>query len=40
MKRDHPDYAEQWDQVFDYFSEAWPFVLENLKKRFDEGPRW
>ena len=28
----------QWDQTYDYFNNAWPRVLANLKKRFDEGP--
>ncbi len=40
MKAAHPDHADEWDQVYEYFSAAWPRVLENLKKRFDEGPRW
>ena len=28
----------EWDKTFDYFSKAWPYVLGNLKKRFDTGP--
>jgi len=28
----------EWDKAFDYFSKAWPNVLKNLKKRFDDGP--
>lgn len=40
MKAAHGDYVDEWQQVFEYFSGAWPFVLDNLKKRFDEGPRW
>lgn len=30
--------GDEWDKAFDYFSKAWPNVLKNLKKRFDEGP--
>ena len=40
MKTAHPDHADEWDQVYEYFSAAWPRVLDNLKKRFDDGPRW
>ena len=40
MKTAHPSHADEWDQVYEYFSKAWPYVLDNLKKRFDEGPRW
>ena len=40
MKTAHPAHADEWDQVYEYFSKAWPYVLDNLKKRFDEGPRW
>ena len=40
MKSAHPNHADEWDQVYDYFAKAWPYVLENLKKRFDDGPRW
>lgn len=29
----------EWDKAYDYFAKAWPSVLANLKKRFDEGPR-
>ncbi|MBL8519431.1 MAG: SRPBCC domain-containing protein [Betaproteobacteria bacterium] len=28
----------EWDKAYDYFSKAWPFVLANLKKRFEAGP--
>ncbi len=28
----------EWDKAFDYFGKAWPKVLANLKKRFDDGP--
>jgi uncharacterized protein YndB with AHSA1/START domain len=28
----------EWDKAFDYFTKAWPSVLKNLKKRFDDGP--
>ena len=28
----------EWDKAFDYFAKAWPNVLKNLKKRFDDGP--
>ena len=27
-----------WDKAYDYFVKAWPGVLKNLKKRFDDGP--
>jgi uncharacterized protein YndB with AHSA1/START domain len=30
----HPDDREEWGQVREYFSKAWPFVLENLRKHF------
>lgn len=30
--------GEDWDQVYDYFDKAWQRVLDNFKKRFDEGP--
>jgi uncharacterized protein YndB with AHSA1/START domain len=29
----------QWDQTYAYFDKAWPSVLENLRKRFETGPR-
>ena len=29
----------QWDQAYAYFDGAWGRVLENLQKRFVEGPR-
>jgi uncharacterized protein YndB with AHSA1/START domain/uncharacterized protein YciI len=32
--------GEKWDEVFAYFSKAWPHVLENLRKRFESGPLW
>lgn len=28
----------EWDKAYDYFSKAWPYVLGNLKKRFEQGP--
>jgi len=28
----------EWDKAFDYFSKAWPKVLEQLKQRFVSGP--
>jgi uncharacterized protein YndB with AHSA1/START domain len=28
----------EWDKAYDYFAKAWPNVLKNLKKRFDDGP--
>ena len=28
----------EWDKAYDYFVRAWPSVLKNLKKRFDDGP--
>ena len=40
MKAKHPDHADEWDKVCKYFGKAWPYVLGNLKRRFDEGPRW
>ena len=27
-----------WDKVFDYFERAWSHVLNNLQKRFEDGP--
>ena len=30
--------GEDWDRLYDYFDRAWSYVLDNLKKRFDEGP--
>jgi uncharacterized protein YndB with AHSA1/START domain len=35
-----PDHAGEWDAVQEYFSKAWPYVLNNLKRRFEDGPRW
>jgi hypothetical protein len=29
----------EWDKAYQYFDKAWSFVLQNLKKRFEEGPR-
>jgi len=29
----------EWDKAFLYFSKAWPVVLKNLARRFEEGPR-
>jgi uncharacterized protein YndB with AHSA1/START domain len=28
----------EWGKAYDYFAKAWPNVLKNLKKRFDDGP--
>lgn len=28
----------EWGKAHDYFAKAWPNVLKNLKKRFDDGP--
>ena len=28
----------EWDKAYDYFTMAWPNVMKNLKKRFDDGP--
>ncbi len=30
--------GEQWDKVFDYFTEAWDIVLGRLQYRFSAGP--
>ena len=30
----------QWDEAYDYFDQAWPAVLGNLRERFKSGPRW
>ena len=30
--------GEQWDKVYDYFSEAWEVVLARLVYRFSHGP--
>lgn len=40
MKSQFPDHASEWDQVRDYFADAWPRVLDHLKQRFEQGPRW
>lgn len=37
MRAAHPAHADEWVEVHHYFTRAWPFVLENLRKRFDEG---
>ncbi|MBC7617777.1 MAG: SRPBCC domain-containing protein [Candidatus Saccharibacteria bacterium] len=29
----------EWEQAFDYFDRSWGTVLDNLKRRFDTGPR-
>ncbi|MET0918892.1 MAG: SRPBCC domain-containing protein, partial [Burkholderiales bacterium] len=29
----------EWDQAYAYFDRAWVGVLNNLEKRFDQGPR-
>lgn len=28
----------EWDRAYDYFGKAWPNVLKNLQKRFNNGP--
>jgi len=28
----------EWDKAYDYFNKAWPNVMKNLKKRFEDGP--
>ena len=28
----------EWDKAYDYFGKAWPNVMKNLKKRFEDGP--
>jgi uncharacterized protein YndB with AHSA1/START domain/uncharacterized protein YciI len=33
----YPD-RDDWGKVRDYFSKAWPGVMDNLKRRFDSGP--
>ncbi|MBN1213774.1 MAG: SRPBCC domain-containing protein [candidate division Zixibacteria bacterium] len=30
--------GDRWREVYDYFDSAWGYVLDNLKKRFVEGP--
>ncbi len=30
--------GDEWDKAHGYFVKAWPAVLKNLKKRFDDGP--
>jgi uncharacterized protein YndB with AHSA1/START domain len=29
----------EWDKTYNYFDKAWSFVLANLGKRFEQGPR-
>jgi uncharacterized protein YndB with AHSA1/START domain len=29
----------EWDKAYSYFDRAWGNVLDNLKKRFDQGPQ-
>jgi uncharacterized protein YndB with AHSA1/START domain/uncharacterized protein YciI len=31
--------GEHWDQVFGYFTRAWPNVLKHLEQRFVSGPK-
>jgi len=33
------DLGRAWDQVFAYFSSAWPAVLDACARRFEDGPR-
>ena len=33
-----PAADNEWGKAYDYFTKAWPNVLKNLKKRFEEGP--
>ena len=40
LKSKYPDHAEEFEHVHEYFAKAWPYVLGNLKRRFDEGPRF
>ncbi len=40
MKAKNPEHVKEWDEVKVYFEKAWPYVLGNLKRRFDEGPRY
>ena len=35
-----PAHRDEWLRVQDYFSKAWVFVMDQLKKRFEDGPRW
>ncbi|MDH4222485.1 MAG: SRPBCC domain-containing protein [candidate division Zixibacteria bacterium] len=30
--------GKNWDKLYEYFDQAWSYVLDNLKKRFTEGP--
>lgn len=34
-KAEFPDYAEEWDDVRDYFSKAWPIVLGRLVEKYE-----
>ena len=29
----------EWDKAYAYFDRAWPTILGNLKKRFEQGPQ-
>ena len=31
--------GSEWDQAYEYFDGSWSTVLDNLKRRFDTGPR-
>jgi uncharacterized protein YndB with AHSA1/START domain len=33
----HPDEQEEWSQVREYFSKAWPRVLESLRQHFEKS---
>lgn len=30
--------GEEWGKLYDYFDRAWGYVLENCRKRFEDGP--
>ncbi len=30
--------GDEWDKAYAYFVKAWPGVMRNLKKRFEDGP--
>ncbi|MDH5745047.1 MAG: hypothetical protein OEZ52_16015, partial [Candidatus Aminicenantes bacterium] len=30
--------GKEWDDAFDYFSEAWDVILKRLEIRFESGP--
>ena len=40
QERANPDHVEEWRLARGYFERAWPNVMGNLAKRFDEGPLW